>query len=188
MSDIFACIERSDEDAVRALLESDPACAYAVSSHGISALLFAKYHRLDRVVELIRAQGIELSVFEAAAVGDLRSLERMLELDRHEALALSADGFTAAHLAAYFCQSDALALLLKAGADANAVAHNHSKVTPIHSAVAGGDAECVRLLLDAGADPNVQQAGGFTPLHEAAERNKRAIYDALVAAGATRAP
>jgi len=189
LSDIFACIERNDENAVRALLENDPACAHAVSEHGISALLFAKYHRNDRLAELIRDQGIELSIFEAAAIGDRRSLERILELDRQAALAFGADGFTAAHLAAYFRQPEALALLLKAGADANAVARNHSKVTPLHSAVAGGDAQCVRRLLDAGANPNVEQAGGFTPLHEAAERNERAIYDALVTAGATtRAP
>jgi ankyrin repeat protein len=38
----------------------------------------------------------------------------------------------------------------------------------VNAAAAAHDHETMRLLLEAGADPDAQQKGGFTPLHEAA--------------------
>jgi len=66
----------------------------------------------------------------------------------------------------------------------NASAANHSRLTPLHSAVTGRNLECVKHLLAAGAECNVRQAGGFTPLHSAAEHHDTDIYSALIAAGA----
>ena len=184
MNAIFEAIASRDEVSLRKILRTDPGAAHAVNADGISALMWALYHHEPAFAELIAGQGIELTIWEAAASGDLRTVQRLLELQPDVALAYGPDGFTAMHLAAFFGRADVVRALLAHGADANSVAQNQSRVTPLHSAVAGRHLDCVTDLLAAGARPNVTQAGGFTPLHNAAEHGDRQIYDALVAAGA----
>lgn len=184
MSDIFKVIAARDEAGLRELLERNPASAHAVNGDGISAIMWALYHHERALAKLIRDQGIELTIWEAAAYGEKRSVDRILELQPRNAQDTGPDGFTPLHLAAYFGHADVVEQLLAHGADANRVAENHSKVTPLHSAVTGRNYGCVVALLNAGAQPNVVQAGGFTPLHSAAEHHDREIYDALIAAGA----
>lgn len=184
MSDIFQVIAARDEAGVREMLERNPAAAHAVNGDGISALMWALYHHERGLAKLVHDQGVELTVWEAAAFGDARALERILELQPAKVHDIGPDGFTPLHLAAFFGHPHLVQLLLRHGADANRVAENHSRVRPLHSAVTGRNLECVTHLLAAGADPNVMQAGGFTPLHSAAEHGDREIYDALIAAGA----
>jgi ankyrin repeat protein len=184
MSDIFALIAARDQTGVREILEKNPVSAHAVNGDGISALMWALYHHEPDVAEMIRGQGVELTVWEAAAIGEGRTLARIIELDPRKVNDAGPDGFYPLHLAAFFKHPHCVELLLKNGADANAVARNHSRVRPLHSAVTGRNVHCVQHLLDAGAEPNVQQAGGYTPLHSAAEHGDLEIYEALVAAGA----
>ena len=184
MSDIFERIVHNDETGVREILAKNPAAAHAVNGDGISALMWALYHHHRPLAEIIAAEGIELTVWEAAAFGDLRTLERILELQQQKANDIGPDGFLPIHLASYFGHHACLRLLLRNGADANAVAANHARVRPLHSAVTGRHLECVGILLEAGADPNVRQAGGFTPLHSAVEHGDGAIYESLITAGA----
>ncbi|MFN2527199.1 MAG: ankyrin repeat domain-containing protein [Candidatus Baltobacteraceae bacterium] len=187
MSDIFALIAARDETGVREILEKNPVCAHVANGDGISALMWALYHHQPQLAELIRAQGVELTVWEAAAIGDGRTLSRIIKVDPHKVNEAGPDGFFPVHLAAFFKHPACVELLLENGADPNVVARNHSRVRPLHSAVAGRDLACVQHLLAAQAEPNVQQAGGFTPLHSAAEHGDTEIYDALIAAGAPRA-
>ncbi len=136
------------------------------------------------MAEFIRGQGVELTVWEAAAIGDGRTLSRIVELEPQKINDAGPDGFYPVHLAAFFKHAACVELLLKNGADPNVVARNHSRVRPLHSAVTGRDLQCVKHLLAAEAEPNVQQAGGYTPLHSAAEHGDTEIYRALIAAGA----
>jgi ankyrin repeat protein len=86
---------------------------------------------------------------------------------------------------------EAVALLLKHGADANAT--SVFGATPLMAAAAGGDADSVRLLLKHGANPNAQPTfdepgfvfgGGRSALMWAAFRGNVEIIDLLIAAGA----
>lgn len=56
--------------------------------------------------------------------------------------------------------------LLDAGADPNAL--DPWGETPLHNAVRGGDADCVRLLLERGADRSLRNSNGKTPADLAA--------------------
>ena len=148
-----------------------------------SAILAALYQNNRSEAERLASAGAELTVFEAAALGDDR-LAMILDADASRANAWSADGFTPLALAAFFGSGPAVRLLLERGAVVDAVARNPMKVQPLHAAVAGRNAEAVRLLLDRGADPNARQQAGYTPLLGAAAAGREGLIDLLLARGA----
>ena len=149
-----------------------------------SELLEALYRGDRDTVEAKLAERPELTLFEAAAVGDSSRVRELLSLDPDSAAGWSPDGFTALHLAAFFGHEAVGATLLEHGAEVGAVARNPLGVQPLHSAAAGGHTAVARLLLEHGADPNARQEGGFVPLHAAAQAGNDELYDLLVASGA----
>ena len=177
--DIFAAISEGAIDSVREMLEQDPSLAKQNNESALSPLMMSMYHRNAEITKLIREHVEEIDLFEAAAFGETKRLKELLQ-DPEIAGSLSADGFTALHLAAFFARADAAALLLETGADVNAVADNPSRVQPLHSAVAGADFLIVQMLIDAGADVNARQHQGFTPLMGAAANGHMEILDILV--------
>ena len=181
--DIFAAISEGALDSVREILEQDPSLAKQSNESGISPLMMAMYHRNAEITEFIREYIEEIDLFEAAALGETKRLKELLQ-DPEMKGTLSADGFTALHLAAFFAHANAAALLLETGADVNAIADNSSRVQPLHSAVAGADFLIVQMLIDAGADVNARQNQGFTPLMGAAANGHMEILDILVRSGA----
>ncbi len=128
---------------------------------------------------------VNLDVFEAASLGRLEVVERLLADDPGLATAWSEDGFTALHFAAFFGGGGPVArALIQAGADPNARSRNEMTVMPLHSAAAGGHDDVVAELLAAGGDANARQRGGYTPLQAAAENGHGPMVERLLAAGA----
>ena len=183
---IFDAIGAGDVELVRSLLRADPGlAARRCPASGVSAVLSARYrHRSDLVEAVLEAQP-ELDVFDAAGLGDVDRLRQLIDEDPAATGAWSTDGFTPLHLAAFFAQPAAVALLLEQGADVGAVARNPMQVQPLHSAVAGRDIESVRLLLAAGADPDARQHGGWTPLMAARQHGDAEVERLLLDYGAT---
>ncbi len=149
-----------------------------------SELLEALYRGDRETVDAKLAERPELTLFEAAAVGDVDRVQELLRLDPDAVHEWSPDGFAALHLAAFFGHEAVAAELLGHGADVSAVARNPLRVQPLHSAAAGGHTAVARLLLEHGADPNARQEGGFVPLHAAAQTGNDELYELLVANGA----
>jgi ankyrin repeat protein len=90
-------------------------------------------------------------------------------------------GSTPLHRAALRGDVDAVAALIKAGANVNAT--NAVGATPLHYAV--GNEPVVELLLGAGANPNALSGSRFTPLFSAAARqDSYGSVKRLLAAGA----
>ena len=139
----------------------------------------------DRAEELLAARE-EPDVFEAAAFGRVERLRALLDADPGLAGALSSDGFTALHFAAFFGHPRCAELLLERGADPLIRAQNPMAVEPLHSAAAADQTEIAGMLLDAGADPNAVQEGGFVPLHAAAQNGNGELAGLLVERGADR--
>ena len=187
--DIFALIDADDRDALSDELDRRPELAGERNADGVSPVRHALYTGRSELVDTLRDANPPLDVCDAAAVGRTRGLEELLDADAELARAVSADGFTALHLAAFFGQDDAAQLLLERGADANAVSTNPTiVVTPLHSAAAGAHTQIVKALLDAGADPNARQPDGFTALDAARRNGDEESEEALLAAGATPPP
>lgn len=90
-------------------------------------------------------------------------------------------GSTPLHRAALRGDAEAVAALIKSGADVNAT--NEAGATPLH--YAAGSEGVVDLLLKAGANPNACSLTRYTPLHSAAARpNAYGSVKRLLAAGA----
>ncbi|MEF2279301.1 ankyrin repeat domain-containing protein [Deinococcus sp. YIM 134068] len=184
----FATIQKNDEAGVREWLAHDPALLRALSPLGVSPILFATYygkHDLARVlIGAMREAGLPLTVFEAAATGELADLGGQLDARPNLLNAHSPDGFTPLGLAAFFAREEVAAELLTRGADVNRASTNAMGARPLHSAVAGDHTALALRLLEAGADVNATQHGGFTPLLGAAQNGNAVLVEALLSVGA----
>ena len=151
------------------LLNENPRLAFAHEGHGISALMLALYSQQPSVVQLLLAKRHgDLSVFEAAALGQDGVLQSLLARTPGLAKEYGPDGFTALHLSSYFGHPLSMEQLIGAGADVNAYSHNKFHACPLQSAAAASQLEAARVLLTKGANPNCRGDGGYSPLHEAA--------------------
>src|SRR5262245_54049146 len=182
--ELFGLIDAGDVDGVRALLDEQPWLAAERDDEGVSPLLRARYRMDKGLVDAVRVHVDRMNVFEAATFGDLDRLTQLLADDPDLVDAMSGDGFTPLHLAAFFGQADAVRLLLARGATADRNGTGWMTGTPLHAAASGSHASVVRLLLDAGADPNNRQRHGYTPLHSAAANGDLESVELLLDAGA----
>ena len=172
-------------EEVTAQLAEDPGLATSHSDTGVSALMTALYHRRSEVAEVLKESGLEIDVFEAAAMGETAKVEAHMRADSGKLDDMSADGFTPLHLASYFGHIETARRLLELGAAPNVVAENPSRVQPLHSAAACRSLEVVTLLLERDADVNAQQHGGWTALHSAAMHGDVNMVSVLIEHGAT---
>lgn len=174
----------NDVAKVGELLQGNPDLAAIRDENGVSVLLGALYRGNTEVASRISAERSDLDIFEAAAMGDLTSIRRHMDVDPGALQSYSADGFTPLHLATFFSRMEVMRYVLANGGDVEAIAGNDSRVRPIHSAAATRDVRVVRVILAAGADADAKQAGGHTALHAAVLHGNVAMTVALLGAGA----
>lgn len=182
-------IQRGATAEVADAVAADPELLSWRDAQGVSALLWSIYSGQTLVRDFLLTEmartGLALDIFEAAAAGNLAALRQALNASPDSISAISADGWTALHLAAAFGTPESVQLLLESGASVKAVSKNAQTNQPLHAALAlGRNPETVRLLLDAGADPNVKQTAGYTAIFSAAAANRRDLAEILVAHGA----
>lgn len=182
--ELIDAVKAGDAERVAAVLRDAPALASARDVDGVSALMLSRYRSNRMVTDALLAADPDLDVYEAAALGYLDRLREALEEDPSRLGAMSADGYTALHFAAFFAKPEAARTLLDAGAPVDTVARNEMRVQPLHSAAAGHQREICRMLLAAGAEVDARQAGGFTPLHEAAQNGDPEMVELFLSAGA----
>ena len=170
MSQRFLNLIRNGETAkVATAAEEDPAVITSRDAQGVSAFLWSIYSRQPLIRDFLLAHLPALDIFEASALGDCNRIELLLEQDAMLVHENSADGWAPLHLAAAFGGPQATALLLAHGAHVHRFSRNPMHNQPLHACIAlGQDCETARLLIAQGADVNMEQAGGFTPLHQAA--------------------
>lgn len=181
---LIDAIKSNDVKRVRAVLASSPALLNTTDAQGNTPVLTALYFGKRELLSVLLRHKPRLSLFEAAALGDLKRVKATLTKQPRLIRAYSHDGFTALHLAVFFRRGAVARDLLTRKPDVNAVAKNPMRVQPLHSAAAGNDLALCKLLLKHGAAVNARQQGGFTPLHAAAQNGNAALVTLLLNAGA----
>jgi ankyrin repeat protein len=186
--ELFAAIAAGETDRVREAIASDAILVDARNASGHSAVLEATYRGRNEIVRLLIDRGARLDLFEAAATGTQDRLEQLLHLDRTTVNSYSADGWTPLHLAVFFGRLNIVHVLLKSGANVDAISKNGERLSPLHSALANpNNAAIAEILLDAGADPNAVQEQGYTPLHYAAYNGLERVVRMLLSRSAATA-
>jgi len=183
-ADLMTAIRERDAQRVREILAAAPDLAAARPRTGPSALLLACYMGGGQIAELIRSR-VAPDACEAAALGDVEALTRLLEEHPARANARSGDGWTPLHLAGFFGRREVAELLLTHGASLTAISGGAEKNTALHAALAGAsDPAIIRAMVAHGADVNASAASAYTPLHVAASRGKAELVQFLVESGA----
>lgn len=187
---LIQAVVGNDAFRVKALLSEDPSLIGARDPEGRTPILLSLYYGHEDLARVVSELAGEVDLFEAAALGEMGALMTHLGRSPDAANAVAPDGFGPLGLAVFFGRMGAAEALLDAGANPNTPASNAFKVSPIHSAAANRDPErsllLCRLLLERGANPNVGQAGGWTPLHQAAAHGRKAVVELLLAHGASQ--
>ncbi len=114
----------------------------------------------------------------AAKNRDTQAVRALLN-EHVDSNAPQADGATALHWAAYWGDQETLDLLIRAGANVNAV--NDLAVTPLYLACANRHATVVIKLLEAGADANAIDSSGESVLMACARTGSAEAVQALLA-------
>jgi uncharacterized protein len=185
LDDLLEAIKRKDAAAVTRALDADRGLVTARAAGGQTPAIVAIYWRAPEMLALLRARGVALDVFEAAAAGDADRVRTLLDADPSLRDAHAPDGWTPLHLAGHFRHGAVIDLLLARGADVNAVSRNGDANAPLHAAAAGGaDVALMRRLVKAGARVNHRQSGGYTALHEGAAVGNIDVVRMLLDAGA----
>ena len=185
----FSLIQKGETAEIAAAVEENPTLLISRDAQGVSAFLWSIYNgqtlTRDFLLARLRDRDIPLDIFESSALGDCERLEALLRSQPmlvHEA---SPDGWPALHLAAGFGGKAATALLLEHGAHVHRFSRNPMRNQALHACIAlSKDVETVRLLIEQGADVNMEQAGGYTPLHQAAAAGRHELVPILLSAGA----
>jgi ankyrin repeat protein len=183
-TDLFTAIDAADDAQVEHILALEPEIASSRDEDGVSAVMHALYRGHRNVAESVAARLQDVDVFEAASLGRVGDVIRLVAADHALATAWSVDGFTPLHFAAFFGDGATAKALLSAGADPDLRSENEFAVMPLHSAVAGRRHDVVEALVAAGADVNVTQRHGYTPLLGAAENGDAETVELLLGAGA----
>jgi uncharacterized protein len=183
-TELFDAIRAGNSTTVKTLLDADPSLASAKNDSGVSAVLMSVYDGKREIQELLLSQDPTLDIHDAAAVGKLDAVKRIVENGATRANPFSPDGFPVVALAAVFGHLDVVRYLADHGAEINAAATNGSGYNALTGAVASGHTEIVRWLLQNGANPNHRYAAGYSPLLTAAANGHLEIVKLLLAHGA----
>ncbi len=181
---LLQAIRDGDGAQVKTLLAADPLLAKVHAPSGESAVLLAVYTGHAELVELLLDIGLQLDLFEAAALGKVTRVVQILNEQPGLVNAYATDGFTALGLAAFFGHEMVVKTLLSHGAEVNLRSRNGLMVQPLHSSVANRQLAISETLLAAGADVNSPQQDDFTPLHEAADNGQIDMVRLLLRYGA----
>ena len=182
---LLLAIKANDVERLKHLLDNDPDLVPNRPLDDQNPIIAAVYLRAEEALELLLSFRPVLNIFEAAAAGQLGWVRDIASespelIDSH-----SHDGWTPLQLAAHFGHTEVAGALIGVGANVAVRASNGNENQALEAGIAGGaPIEMVDLLIESGADVNDRQAGGFTPLHAAAQNGDVTTVERLLAAGA----
>ncbi len=140
----------------------------------------------NEIIQLLKSKGAEdeYPLHTAAMIEDIETLKQLLNKENANVDAVDSDGSTALHVAAKNESVQSVSLLLKKGADVDAVDGSLDLFTALHVAAKNESVQTVSLLLEKGADVGAGNWNGSTALHVAADRESLQIVSLLLEKGA----
>src|SRR5207237_9408788 len=96
---LFEAIKAGELERVKAMVSANPELVDARSDADGSAILAAVYYRQKEIANLLVARGAALSLFDAAAAGELERVERLIGDTSDAVNTYSGDDWTPIHLA-----------------------------------------------------------------------------------------
>lgn len=182
---LFDLAQADDSAGLMAALPKEAESFRIRNENGETLYLFSLYRGRMKCVDALAKHG-KLSLQEAAAAGDTARVEECLKAAPWSMNTLSADGWTALHLAGFFGRDDTLLRLLALGADPLQWGRAFDSNLALHAAASGGriGKAAFAKLLAATGNPNVQTKAGTTALMSAAANGSKEFVDLLLAAGA----
>lgn len=182
--ELFEVAARDDAERLLALLPADINASDLRNRDGTSLILQCLYSGARKSLEQLCALFPERSFHEAAALGDINRIQALIEGAPGCMNLLSADGWTALHLAAFFGHVDTVRFLLNNGADPHLFSRAFETNIPLQAACASGAVEAALLLVDRTAAVDEAGPSGTTALMIAAQNGLSDVVDALLARGA----
>ncbi|MBE5393873.1 ankyrin repeat domain-containing protein [Brevibacillus borstelensis] len=144
--DLFEAAASGRLDRVQELVDSEPNLVNAYANDGFTALGLAAYLGHKDIVEYLLEKGADVN---RASKNDMKVMPL--------------------HSAVATLQVDVAELLLKHGAEVNAI--QQGGWTPLHEAALHGHEEMIKLLLEFGANKTIKKDNGEIPLDVALQRN-----------------
>jgi ankyrin repeat protein len=181
--DMVLAVRKNDAAKVKELLAANPNLILTKTPEG-SLLLTAVFSGARDVMRALLPRFPQLTIHEAASVGDAQRLQRILEEEPGLVNAPHGQGFAPLGLAAFFGHKAAVQVLVARGAEVDTVDKSQFANAPLDAAVAANHLEVVKILLQNHASVNVRSAGDFTPLHKAAMNGNLEIATLLLDGGA----
>ena len=184
--EFLKAVKEGDLAAVQGMLAQAPDLKNARTNKGVHAAVLAIYYGRKDVSDVILRHGPDLTIHDAATLGDFGRVKQLVAQDPELVNSLSGDGFTPLGLAAFTGRLEIAEFLLAQGAEVNSESPDNNQFTALTGAVANGNAAVVKLLLMHGADPNhLYEGGQFSPLLAAAAEGKVGIVQLLLRHGAS---
>jgi uncharacterized protein len=183
----FGMADADDAAALAAALANAPETFRLRNEAGETLFLYCVFRSKTKCADVLKARG-NLSLHEAALAGDAERVATLAKVALWSVDTLSADGWTALHLAAFLGQGAVILRLLEAGAGTRIFSRAMEQNLPIHAAAAGRriDKASYAKLVAATGDPDVLQKQGYTALMIAAANGFGDAVDVLLAAGTDR--
>jgi ankyrin repeat protein len=128
---------------------------------------------------------LEKEIIRAAKSGAASKVKELLDHDAALISARDTDGSTPLHCATWKGHQSVVALLLKSGAEVNAVNNNdHWGTTPLHAAAHANQRAIAELLIAHGANVHAINLNGRTPLAETEFHKAKPVANLLKQHGA----
>lgn len=184
--EFFALADADDAAALEKALARAPETFRLRNETGETLYLYCVFRGKTKCAELLKRRG-QLSLHEAALAGDAARVSELANAAAWSVDALSPDGWTALHLAAFLGQGAVIAALLEQKADARIFSRAFEQNLPIHAAAAGRriDKASYTKLVAATGDADALQKQGYTALMIAAGNGFTDAVDVLLDAGAS---
>lgn len=191
--DIHAAVREGNLDAVRSLLDTEPALVSATDAAGATPLHLAALAGAADIATLLLDSGADLGTTDARGFTPLLyavhrghgEIVRLL-ISRDAGLdpARAMGGVSPVQLALMNDDAELAALLVDAGAPFDPDLPSLMGARPLELAIATGKTGAAEYLLDLGADASARCRNGRSFLAEAATRGRAVLVDLLLARGA----